>query len=195
MIDLSELYGSPLPAAAAAAAQRTGTAAAERKEQTFQRLMAEAGLTASGQDAAEAGAEPGIIDQIADPNSAFYQDMFQRLRVQMELSEEEKKKQAIIDALGAILDGMRSTDGVVKRKNVAVSMADLSKQISELDKDDPRRKELDLFRQRLGQLGIFVDLDLGVKGSKDKDQNWLSLTEYLINEENKSFDPSIFDLI
>lgn len=195
MIDLSELYGSPLPAAAAAAAQRTGTAAAERKEQTFQRLMAEAGLTASGQDAAEAGEEPGIIDQIADPNSAFYQDMFQRLRVQMELSEEEKKKQAIIDALGAILDGMRSTDGVVKRKNVAVSMAELSKQISELDKDDPRRKELDLFRQRLGQLGIFVDLDLGVKGSKDKDQNWLSLTEYLINEENKSFDPSIFDLI
>ena len=195
MIDLSELYGSPLPAAAAAAAQRTGTAAAGRKEQTFQRLMAEAGLTASGQDAAEAGEEPGIIDQIADPNSAFYQDMFQRLRVQMELSEEEKKKQAIIDALGAILDGMRSTDGVVKRKNVAVSMAELSKQISELDKDDPRRKELDLFRQRLGQLGIFVDLDLGVKGSKDKDQNWLSLTEYLINEENKSFDPSIFDLI
>lgn len=195
MIDLSELYGSPLPAAAAAAVQRTGTAAAERKEQTFQRLMAEAGLTASGPDEAEAGEESGIIDQIADPDSAFYQDMFQRMRLQWELSEEEKKKQAIIDALGAILDGMRSTDGVVKRKNVAVSMAELSKQISELDEKDPRRKQLDLFRQRLGQLGILVDLDLGVKGSKDKDQNWLSLTEYLINEENKSFDPSIFDLI
>ena len=195
MIDLSELYGSPLPAAAAAAVQRTGTAAAERKEQTFQRLMAEAGLTASGPDEAEAGEESGIIDQIADPNSAFYENMLQRMRLQLEQSEEDKKEQAIIDALGAILDGMRSTDGVVKRKNVAVSMAELSKQISELDKDDPRRKELDLFRQRLGQLGIFVDLDLGVKGSKDKDQNWLSLTEYLINEKNKSFDPSIFDLI
>lgn len=195
MIDLSELYGSPLPAAAAAAVQRTGTAAAERKEQTFQRLMAEAGLTASGPDEAEAGEESGIIDQIADPNSAFYENMLQRMRLQLEQSEEDKKEQAIIDALGAILDGMRSTDGVTKRKDMATSMAGLSKQISELDKDDPRRKELDLFRQRLGQLGIFVDLDLGVKDSKDKDKGWQTLTQRLIDEENSTFDPSIFDLI
>ena len=195
MIDLSELYGSPLPAAAAAAVQRTETAAAERKEQTFQRLMAEAGLTASGPDEAEAGEESGIIDQIADPNSAFYENMLQRMRLQLEQSEEDKKEQAIIDALGAILDGMRSTDGVTKRKDMATSMAGLSKQISELDKDDPRRKELDLFRQRLGQLGIFVDLDLGVKDSKDKDKGWQTLTQRLIDEENSTFDPSIFDLI
>ena len=195
MIDLSELYGSPLPAAAAAAVQRTGTAAAERKEQTFQRLMAEAGLTASGPDEAEAGEESGIIDQIADPNSAFYENMLQRMRLQLEQSEEDKKEQAIIDALGAILDGMRSTDGVTKRKDMATSMAGLSKQISELDEKDPRRKELDLFRQRLNQLGIFVDLDLGVKDSKDKDKGWQTLTQRLIDEENSTFDPSIFDLI
>lgn len=195
MIDLSELYGSPLPAAAAAAVQRTGTAAAERKEQTFQRLMAEAGLTASGPDEAEAGEESGIIDQIADPNSTFYENMLQRMRLQLEQSEEDKKEQAIIDALGAILDGMRSTDGVTKRKDMATSMAGLSKQISELDKDNPRRKELDLFRQRLNQLGVFVDLDLGVKGSKDKDKGWQTLTQRLIDEENSTFDPSIFDLI
>ena len=148
--------------------------------------------------AQESGAvdeEPDLIDQIADPNSAFYQDMFQRMRLQWEESEEEKTKQAIIDALGAILDGMRSTDGVTKRKDMATSMAGLSKQISELDAKDPRRKQLDLFRQRLNQLGIFVDLDLGVKGSKDKDKGWLTLTQHLIDEENSTFDPSIFDLI
>lgn len=119
--------------------------------------------------------------------------MFQRLRLQLEQSEEEKKKQAVIDALDAILEGMRSIDGVTKKKDVAASMAGLSRQISELDADDPRRAQLDLFRQRLNQLGIFVDLDLGVKGSKDK--GWQTLTEYLIDEENKDFDPGIFDLI
>ena len=76
---------------------------------------------------------------------------------------------------------------------MATSMANLSKEISELDKEDPRRKELDLFRQRLNQLGIFVDLDLGVKGSEDK--TWQTLTQQLISEENSTFDPSIFDLI
>ena len=139
--------------------------------------------------------EPDLIDQIADPNSAFYQDMLQRMRLQWEQSEEEKEEQAIIDALGAILDGMRSTDGVTKRKDMAASMAGLSKQISELDAKDPRRKQLDLLRQRLNQLGIFVDLDLGVKGSKDKDKGWQTLTQHLIDEENSTFDPSIFDLI
>lgn len=138
---------------------------------------------------------PDLIDQIADPNSAFYQDMFQKLRLQWEQSEEDKKEQAIIDALGAILDGMRSTDGVTKRKDTATSMAGLSKQISELDEEDPRRQQLDLFRQRLNQLGIFVDLDLGVKGGKDKDKGWQTLTQSLIDEENSTFDPSIFDLI
>ena len=136
-----------------------------------------------------------IVDQIADPNSAFYQDMFQRMRLKWEESEEEKTKQSIIDALGAILDGMRSTDGVTKRKDMATSMAGLSKQISELDAKDPRRQQLDLFRQRLNQLGIFVDLDLGVKGSKDKNKGWQTLTQQLIKEENSTFDPSIFDLI
>ena len=144
--------------------------------------------------AADGGEKPDLVDEIANPDSAFYQDMFQRIRLQLEQSEEEKKKQAIIDALDAILEGMRSTDRTVpRRKDMATSMANLSKEISELDKEDPRRKELDLFRQRLNQLGIFVDLDLGVKGSEDK--TWQTLTQQLISEENSTFDPSIFDLI
>ena len=147
------------------------------------------------QQSGAADEEPDLIDQIADPDSAFYQDMFQRMRLQWEQSEEEKTEQAIIDALGAVLDGMRSTDGVTKRKDMAASMAGLSKQISELDAKDPRRKQLDLLRQRLNQLGIFVDLDLGVKGSKDKDKGWQTLTQRLIDEENGTFDPGIFDLI
>ena len=156
--------------------------------------MAETQADAGETDgAADKDEEPSIIDQIRDPDSAFYQNMYHRMRLQLELSEEEKKEQAIIDTLGAILDGMRSTDGAVKRKNMASSVAGLSKQISELDEEDPRKMELDLLRQRLNQLGILVDLDLGVKD--DKDGGWQTLTERLISEENQALDPSIFDLI
>ena len=174
---------------------------AQRRElEIFQTLsgilsrMAETQADAGETDgAADKDEEPSIIDQIRDPDSAFYQNMYHRMRLQLELSEEEKKEQAIIDTLGAILDGMRSTDGAVKRKNMASSVAGLSKQISELDEEDPRKMELDLLRQRLNQLGIFVDLDLGVKD--DKDGGWQTLTERLISEENQALDPSIFDLI
>lgn len=185
MNDISGLYGSsPLAAGRAADRQvRTGGQGSFR-EDLF--ALREAQQTAEDEKA-------GLVEQIADPGSDFYQSMFQRLRLQLEQSEEEKKKQAVIDALDAILEGMRSIDGVTKKKDVAASMAGLSRQISELDADDPRRAQLDLFRQRLNQLGIFVDLDLGVKGSKDK--GWQTLTEYLIDEENKDFDPGIFDLI
>ena len=180
------------------AAQRKNEAAEidlfENLSAILARMTGTQPVKAQESGAADGGEKPDLVDEIANPDSAFYQDMFQRIRLQLEQSEEEKKKQAIIDALDAILEGMRSTDRTVpKRKDMATSMENLSKEISELDKEDPRRKELDLCRQRLNQLGIFVDLDLGVKGSEDK--TWQTLTQQLISEENSTFDPSIFDLI
>lgn len=186
MNDISALYGSS-PLAVGRAADRQVRTGGQGSFQEDLLALREAQQTAAADE------EPDLIEQVADPGSDFYQSMFQRLRLQLEQSEEEKKKQAVIDTLDAILEGMRSIDGGGKRKNMASSMAGLSRQISELDADDPRRAQLDLFRQRLNQLGIFVDLDLGVKGSKDKGGQ--TLTEYLIDEENKDFDPGIFDLI
>lgn len=142
--------------------------------------------------AADGRGEPGIIDQLRDPGSAFYQDMFQKMRIQMEESEEEKKKQAIIDALGAILEGMRSTDGAAKRKDMVSSMAELSRQISRLDEEDPRRAQLDLFRQRLNRMGIYMDLDAGGKGGKHSIRTGETLTQLLIREEKQT---SHFDII
>lgn len=140
---------------------------------------------------AEADGEPDLIDQIRDPNSAFYQDMFQKMRLQWEESEEEKKKQAIIDALSAILEGMRSTDGAFKRKDMVSSMAGLSKQISQLDEDDPRRAQLDLFRQRLNRMGVYMDLDAGGKGGKLPIKTGETLTQFLIREEKQTFNLDI----
>lgn len=130
-----------------------------------------------------------IAALLRNPNSDFYRDMYNRMRVQLEESEEEKKKQAIIDALDAILEGMRSTDGAAKRKDMVSSMAELSRQISQLDEDDPRRTQLDLFRQRLNRMGIYMDLDTDGKHSLKTGE---TLTQLLIREEEQT---SHFDII
>lgn len=171
-----EMYGALIDVVYRA----TGTSVADTLSAQYGRLT----VTADDAD--------GIVDQIADPNSAFYQDMFQRMRLQWEESEEEKKKQAIIDALSAILEGMRSTDRAFKRKDMVSSMAGLSRQISQLDEDDPRRTQLDLFRQRLNRMGLYMDLDAGGKGGKHSIKTGEALTQFLIREEKQTFP---FDII
>lgn len=139
--------------------------------------------------------KPDIIDQIRDPNSAFYQDMYNRMRVQLEESEEEKKKQAIIDALDAILESLSAKkDDWKKKPDSVTSMAELSQVIDSLDKTDPRKEQLNQLRQQLQNLGIYIDLDVGVKG-KDKTTWGTTLTQQLIREENEESLPSIFDTI
>lgn len=136
-----------------------------------------------------------IVNQIRDPNSAFYQDMYNRMRVQMEESEEEKKKQAIIDALDAILESLSAKkDDWKKKPDSVTSMAELSQVIDSLDKTDPRKEQLNQLRQQLQNLGIYIDLDVGVKG-KDKTTWGTTLTQQLIREENEESLPSIFDTI
>lgn len=132
-----------------------------------------------------------IVGQIRDPNSDFYRDMFNRMRVKLEESEEEKEKQAIIDALDAILESLSARKDEYPRKKTTVrSMAELSQVADSLDKDDPRKAQLNLLRERLQQLGIYADLDVGVK---DEDESWETLTESLIREETE--EPNLSDII
>ena len=184
-------------ATAALLAAQSGTQSEIRDEflKQAEKLWSEAEEKAKGTDS-EAQTEDGetvdIIDQIKDPNSAFYQDMYQRLKLQMEMSDEQKKEQAIIDTLDAILEGMRSSDRPDKRTDAVTSMAGLSKQISELDEEDPRKAQLELFRQQLNHMGIYMDLGEGIYGGTKK--NELTLTQQLIREKTEGFDPSAFDL-
>ena len=137
--------------------------------------------------------KPSIVDQVRDPNSQFYQDMFLRLRVQMERSKEEQEKQAIIDALDAILESLSAKkDDQPPKKTAVRSMAELSETIDSLDKDDPRKEQLTLLKDRLQQLGIYADLDVGVK-DEDEDESWETLTGTLIREEAK--EPDLSDII
>lgn len=127
--------------------------------------------------------QPDIVNQILDPNSKFYEGLYNRMKLQMQQSKEEQEKQAIIDALDAILESLcEKKDGDAPKKKTTVrSMAELSQVIDSLDKDDPRKAQLNLLRERLQSLGIYADLDAGVK---DGDETWETLTQELIREEN-----------
>lgn len=135
--------------------------------------------------------QPDIVNQILNPNSKFYEGMYNRMKLQMERSKEEQEKQAIIDALDAILESLSAKkDDYPRKKTTVRSMAELSQVTDSLDKDDPRKEQLNLLRERLQQLGIYADLDVGVK---DKDETWETLTESLIREEKE--EPNLSDII
>lgn len=129
---------------------------------------------------------PDIVNQLLDPNSKFYEGMYNRMKLQLQESEEEKEKQAIIDALDAILESLcEKKDDVPKKKSTVRSMAELSQVADSLDKDDPRKEQLNLLRERLQMLGIYADLDVGIK---DRDENWETLTQSLIREESENLE-------
>ena len=69
-------------------------------------------------------------------------------------------------------------------------MAELAETIDSLDKDDPRKAQLTLLKDRLQRLGIYADLDVGVK---DEDEAWETLTESLIREDAEK--PNLSDII
>ena len=129
---------------------------------------------------------PDIVNQILDPNSRFYEGMYNRMKLQLQESKEEKEKQAIIDALDAILESLcEKKDGVPKKKTTVKSMAELSQVIDSLDRKDPRKEQLNLLRERLQTLGIYADLDVGIKDKDGKDE---TLTESLIREETEDLE-------
>ncbi|MBD5153969.1 MAG: hypothetical protein HDT15_02545 [Oscillibacter sp.] len=192
---VTNVYASNATAATLAAQDGIGSEIRDEFLKQAEKLWSEAEAKAKGsvsdsEDGTEDAAD--IIDQIKDPDSAFYQDMYQRLKLQMEMSDEQKKEQAIIDTLDAILEGMRSSDRSDKRTDTVTSMAGLSKQISELDEEDPRKAQLELFRQQLNHMGIYMDLGEGIYGGTKK--NELTLTQQLIREKTEGFDPNAFDL-
>ena len=136
-----------------------------------------------------------IIDQMRNPDSEIYSGLLQKIKAQLERSEEEKEKQAIIDALDAILEGMRATDSGERKTDMVSSMAGLSRQINALDEDDPRRMQLEQLRQRLNQLGIYLDLNTGGKDEAGGEENWESLTQFLIRQNTQKSSIDLADLI
>lgn len=136
-----------------------------------------------------------IIGQMRNPDSELYAGLLQKIKAQLERSEEEAEEQAIIDALDAILEGMRATDSRGRKKDMVSSMAGLSQQINALDESDPRRTQLEQLRQRLNQLGIYLDLNVGGKNEAGREESWESLTQFLIRQEKQKSSIDLADLI
>ena len=100
-------------------------------------------------------------------------------------------REDVVFALDAILESLSAKkDDQPPKKTAVRSMAELSETIDSLDKDDPRKEQLTLLKDRLQQLGIYADLDVGVK---DEDESWETLTGTLIREEAK--EPDLSDII
>lgn len=122
-----------------------------------------------------------LIRQLADPDSDFYAGILQTLQRKMEEREDQEREQAIIDALGGILDAM-SGKRDAKQSDIPLSMSEITRRISELDPQDPERIRLELFLDRLNEVGIyFSPSDLA--GEEEERDEFETLTQFLLRRQ------------
>lgn len=122
-----------------------------------------------------------LIRQLADPDSDFYTGILDTLRLKMEEREDQEREQAIIDALGSILDTM-SGKREAKRSDIPLSISQIARRISELDPQDPERVKLELFLDRLNEVGIYFSPSDLAGGEEEKDE-FETLTQLLIRRQ------------
>ena len=122
--------------------------------------------------------------QLADPDSDFYSAMRLKLQQSMEEREEQEREQAIIDALGKILDVMSGGEDA-KRSDVPRSTAEIAQRISEYEPDSPERVQLEQLLRRLASLGLYVDL-AGLDNVEDSESTFETLTKLLMKQETNS---------
>ncbi len=164
----------------------------EAKEQNRERYEAVSGILErmealqkpqSGED----GKKAGLVRQLADPDSDFYSGILETLRLKMEEREDQEREQAIIDALGLVLDTM-SGKRDTHRSDITLSTAEIAQRISELDPQDPERVRLELFLQRLNELGIYFD-PADLTGGREED-SFETLSQLLLRRQREQISSS-----
>ena len=129
-----------------------------------------------------------LVRQLADPNSDFYNKILETLRLKMEEREDQEREQAIIDALGGVLDAMSGRRDT-KRSDIPLSLSEITRQISELDPQDPERMRLEQFLQRLNELGIYFD-PADLTGGREEEPQFETLTQLLIRRQRSQANSS-----
>jgi len=137
---------------------------------------------------AEEAKKNELVRQLADKNSDFYTNMRTQLKAQVEKNDEDREQQAIIDALGAVLDAMSGKeDGSGDKMSVNKSASELTKRIGEriskLEPDDPERIRLEQMLKRLQEMGIYFDLSDTDGLWQDEDETFETLTQFLIRRQ------------
>ena len=165
----------------------------EAKEQNRERYEAVSGIlermealqkTQSGEDEEKAG----LVRQLADPDSDFYSGILETLRLKMEEREDQEREQAIIDALGLVLDTM-SGKRDTHRSDITLSTAEIAQRISELDPQDPERVRLELFLQRLSELGVYFD-PADLTGGREEEDSFETLSQLLLRRQREQISSS-----
>lgn len=157
--------------------------------ESFSRMMEQAGQERvegtepdqSGEDRAE------LLRQLADPDSDFYAGILDTLRLKMEEREDQEREQAIIDALGLVLDAM-SGKRDTKRSDITLSTSEIARRTGELDPQEPERVRLELFLRRMSELGVYFD-PADLTGGREE-ESFETLTELLMRRQRERIVPS-----
>ena len=158
--------------------------AAQQKMQEMFQALSETLERMEGARPDRAGAEVGRSElrrQLADPDSDFYAAMRLKLQQSMEEQEEQEREQAIIDALGKILDVMSGGEDT-KRSDVPRSATEIAQRISEYEPGSPERVQLEQLLRRLAGLGLYIDL-AGLDSTEDNESISETLAKLLMERE------------
>ena len=132
-----------------------------------------------------------LVRQLAVSSSEFYTNMRTTLKAQVKQTEEDEEEQAIVDALGAVLDALSGKKDVSGHKeSVNRSATDLTKKIGDriarLKREDPENPEivkLENMLKRLQEIGIYFDLSDTDDWWTDEDETFETLTQFLTRRQ------------
>lgn len=139
---------------------------------------------------ANEAAKKELVRQLADKNSEFYVNMRTQLKQKVDENEDDKEKQAIIDALGKVLDALSGKEEAPgKKESVNQSASELTekigRRISKLNPEDPEKTQLEQMLQRLQEIGIYFDLNDMDDLWQGEDEAFETLTQFLTRLEAK----------
>ena len=150
-------------------------------------------MAAKQADNAEEARKAELVRQLADRNSDFYTNMRTTLKAQVDKTKEDEEEQAIIDALGAVLDALSGKkDASGHKESVNKSATNLTKKIGEKiarlrqeDPNDPEIVRLENMLKQLQEMGIYIDLSDMDDLWQDEDESFETLTQLLIRRQTE----------
>ena len=142
---------------------------------------------------AEAAEKAGLRRQIMDSESDFYTSMLNKMQAQVEKTRDDKEQQAIVDALGEVLDALSGKEDVTGEKaSVNKTASDLTAKIGEriarLKQEDPEHPEavkLEQMLKRLQELGIYFDLSDTDDIFTEEEDSFETLTQLLTRRQRE----------
>lgn len=142
---------------------------------------------------AEAAEKAGLRRQIMDSESDFYTSMLNKMQAQVEKTRDDKEQQAIVDALGEVLEALSGKKDVTGEKaSVNKTASDLTakmgERIARLKQEDPEHPEavkLEQMLKRLQELGIYFDLSDTDDIFTEEEDSFETLTQLLTRRQRE----------